>query len=95
MLLLKTVVVNAAAALLPHFKIYIHTVRYKIFKKYAIWASYGLDCLCLLFASSHLELVILENSHFFPFFVKITSSRLLERFCLLLGPQVLMFKIRT
>ena len=43
MLLLKTVVVNAAAALLPHFKIYIHTVRYKIFKKYAIWASYGLD----------------------------------------------------
>ena len=69
MLLLKTVVVNAAAAaLLPHFKIYIHTVRYKIFKKYAIWASYGLDCLCLLFASSHLELVILENSHFFLVF---------------------------
>ena len=65
MLLLKTVVVNAAAALLPHFKIYIHTVRYKIFKKYAIWASYGLDCLCLLFASCHLEHFILENSQFF------------------------------
>ena len=80
MLLLKTVVVNAAAALLPHVKIYIHKVRYKIFKKYAIWASYGLDCLCLLFASSHLELVILENSHFFPCFFCQNNKQKIKHF---------------